>query len=80
MTIWQSTLCPYCNRLLSRCSICLATLGIVYDPGNYAEDGDAPRGVCRVFVHFLFTDDDNLKRTMRSSFAKHAGTADTLRI
>ncbi|KAF8346674.1 hypothetical protein F5887DRAFT_960284 [Amanita rubescens] len=58
---WQAshgkpTLCPYCNRQLPRCSICLATLGVVYDGGNYAEDGNGPRAddaivVCQACRH-----------------------------
>ncbi|KAF8624642.1 hypothetical protein AX15_005795 [Amanita polypyramis BW_CC] len=33
----KSTLCPHCNRQLPRCSICLMTLGVIYDAEKYAE-------------------------------------------
>ncbi|KIL59700.1 hypothetical protein M378DRAFT_996956 [Amanita muscaria Koide BX008] len=51
----KPTLCPHCNRPLPRCSICLMTLGVVYDAGKDPDSGQLAKDdgivICQTCRH-----------------------------
>ncbi|KAM6501602.1 hypothetical protein JOM56_001579 [Amanita muscaria] len=51
------TLCPHCNRPLPRCSICLMTLGVVYDAGKDPDSGQLAKGLHAQHFFSYVTDD-----------------------
>ena len=88
ITKMEATACPFCNRPLPRCSVCLMTLGIIPDStrnGQLAHHNAPMRGKLTVYAsripHFnsLVNGVIQIVLTMQSYFVRPAGMADMLR-
>jgi hypothetical protein len=84
----EATACPFCNRPLPRCSVCLMTLSIIPDStrNGQLEHHNAPmRGRLTAYasriphLNSLLNDVIQIVLTMQSCFVRPAGMADMLR-
>jgi hypothetical protein len=83
----EATACPFCNRPLPRCSVCLMTLGIIPDStrnGQLAHYNAPVRGRPTAYTsrmpHLsLLVNGLQIVLTMQSCFVRPADMADMLR-